>query len=228
MPRYRLFIGNPGAGKSTIANCIAERVLFKSGISFISGKTQKLDQEKHDGIIYLDTPGLSDINMRQVAANSVTKALTQNGNYQIFFVITLSAGRLRTEDLTTIWLVLENARDIKCFSIIINKLSQEEHDNLKNEDNKLMLFAPLDLMLTHHNYEVFLLLNNRVLEGAEDTISDYPELVKFATGAPLQHVDPSRVNNIPGDDDSFQKLQDSVIRKIKKFSPNQLQKPVRL
>ena len=119
--------------------------------------------------------------------------------------------------MATICIVLENAPDIKSFSIIINKLSQEENENLKCEDNKLMLFASLDLMVGHHNYTVFLLLNNGILEGAEDMISDYPELVKLATVAPWQHVDPSRVNNIPGDDNSFKKLQDSMTRKIKIF-----------
>ena len=79
MQQYRLFIGNPGAGKSTLANCIAKRVLFKSGISFGSGKTKKLDKTEHEGIEYLDTPGLADINIRQSAATAITKALKQSG-----------------------------------------------------------------------------------------------------------------------------------------------------
>ena len=85
LSQYRLFIGNPGAGKSTLANCIAERILFTSGISFGSGKTYGLDKEKHNGIMYLDTPGLADIKMRKAAASAITEALSQNGRYQIFF-----------------------------------------------------------------------------------------------------------------------------------------------
>ena len=127
MSRYRLFIGNPGAGKSTLANCIAKRVLFKTGISFGSVKTNNLSIEKHNEIIYLDTPGLADIKMGKVAASSITWKLPnifgKNGSYQIFFAVTLSEGRFRLEDLVTIWVVLLNTPGIKFVNIIINKLS---------------------------------------------------------------------------------------------------------
>ena len=78
MSRYRLFIGNPGAGKSTLANCIAGDPLFKSGISLGSGKTYKLEKGKHGGVMYLDPPGLADIKMRKAAASAITEALSQN------------------------------------------------------------------------------------------------------------------------------------------------------
>lgn len=57
--------------------------------------TFQLDIKKHkDGITYLDTPGLADIKLRQQAAEAITKALKQDGTYQVFFVITLEAGRV--------------------------------------------------------------------------------------------------------------------------------------
>ena len=227
MSKYRLFIGNPGAGKSTLANCIAERVLFKSGISFGSGKTYKLDKEKSDGIMYLDTPGFADINMRQTAASSITKALRQNGSYQIFFVVTLSAGRLRPEDLITIRLVLMNAPEIKCFSIIINKLSQHEHDYLQEDNKKLRLFEPLDLLGQRHQYKVFLLLHNHNLEDAEDVISNYPELIEFAKNTPWVNLNKSSVGDIPGDNETFKEQYDLLTKKISKSSTNQLLEPVR-
>ena len=203
MSQYRLFIGNPGAGKSTLANCIAGRVLFKSGLSFGSGKTYKLGKEKHDGIMYLDTPGLADIKMRQAAASAITEALRENGSYQIFFVMTLSAGRLRPEDLTTISLVLLNAPDISQFSVIINKLNKTEYDDLKNNDEKSRLLAPLELLGGHHKYTVFLLLQNPKLEDADNKIVNNPELVSFVRNTEWVTVVSSNVSDIPGDDDSF-------------------------
>ena len=217
MSDYRLFIGNPGAGKSTLANCIAERVLFKSGISFGSGKTYKLEKEEHSGIIYLDTPGLADIKMRKAAANAITEALRQNGRYQIFFVVTLSAGRLRPEDLATMWIVLLNAPEVTQFSIIINKLSQEEYGGLQNNNEKSRLLAPLELMCGRHKYTVLLLLHNPMLEDADDKIVDHPKLVEFLRDAPWVDVNSSNVSEIPGDDDSFKEQLDSMTKKINNF-----------
>ena len=218
MSHYRLFIGNPGARKSTLANCIAERVLFKSGISFGSGKTYKLEKEEHSGIIYLDTPGLADIKMRKAAANAITEALRQNGRYQIFFVVTLSAGRLRPEDLATMWIVLLNAPDVTQFSIIINKLSQKEYGRLQNNNEKSRLLAPLELMSGRHKYAVLLLLHNPMLEDADDTIVDYhPKLVEFVRDVPWMDVKSSNVSEIPGDDDSFKEQLDSMAKKINNF-----------
>ena len=224
----RLFVGNPGAGKSTLANCIAECVLFKSGISFGSGKTYRLDKEEHSGIMYLDTPGLADIKMRKAAASAITEALRQNGRYQIFFVVTLSAGRLRPEDLVTIWLVLLNAPDINQFSIIINKLSQKEYSHLKNNNEQSRLLAPLELMGGRQKYTVLLLLHNPKLEDADDKIVNYPELLSFASNACWVNVHPSNVSEIPGDDESFKEQLDSMTDRINNFPPNQSPLPVRI
>ena len=81
---HRLVIGNPGSGKSTLCNCIAKAVLFKSGISFGSSKTYRIDKKIKDGIMYLDTPGLADIKMREDAASAITEALRQNWRFQYF------------------------------------------------------------------------------------------------------------------------------------------------
>ena len=225
MSRYRLFIGNPGAGKSTLANCIAGDPLFKSGISLGSGKTYKLEKGKHGGVMYLDTPGLADIQMRKAAASAITEALSQNGSYQIFFVVTLSAGRLRPEDLATIWLVLLNAPNINFFSIIINKLSKREHDCLQDRDEKSRLLAPLELMSGRHEYKVFLLLNDLKLEAVDDKIVDYPKLVDFVKDAQWVNIDSSNVSEIPGDDESFNEKLNSV---AKNLSNNYLPVPVRI
>ena len=226
--QYRLFIGNPGAGKSTLADCIAERILFKSGISFGSGITYRLDKEKHNGIMYLDIPGLADIKMRKAAASAITEALSQNGSYQIFFVVTLSAGRLRPEDLATIWLVLLNAPEINQFSIIINKLSQKEYSNLQNDNENSRLLAPIELIGGCHKYTVLLLVHNPTLGDADDKIVNNPELISFVSNAHWVKVDSSNVSEIPGDDDSFKEQLDSVTERIKNCPPNQSPVPVRL
>ena len=44
--------------------------------------------------------------------------------YIFFFVVTLEAGRIRAEDMTTIKVVLESASDVKNYSLIINRIMQ--------------------------------------------------------------------------------------------------------
>ena len=131
--QHRLFIGNPGVGKSTLINCLAQKLLFKSGVSIGPGMTTQLQKEKHGGIVYMDTPGLSDVKLRKAAAEAITEALKQNGMYQIFFVVTLESGRVRSEDLTTIKIVLENAKDITQYSVIVNKLTKKVYDKVIEE-----------------------------------------------------------------------------------------------
>ena len=92
--------------------------------------TYQLDKERHNGITYLDTPGLADVKIREKAAKEITRALKLGGVYQVFFVFTLESGRVRPEDVTTIKLVLESAPDIKRFSLIINKLSTIAYNRL--------------------------------------------------------------------------------------------------
>ena len=142
--------------------------------------------------MYLDTPGLADIKLRQAAASEITEALRRNGSYQIFFVVTLSAGRLRPEDLTTMWLVLHNAPDISHF----------------------------ELLGGHHKYTVFLLLKNPKLEDADDKIINDPELVSFVRNAQCVTVVPSNVRDIPGDDNSFKEQLDSLKNEISNLSPD--------
>ena len=168
--------------------------------------------------MYLDTPGLADIKLRQAAASAITEALRRNGSHQIFFVVTLSAGQLRPEDLTTMWLVLLNALDISHFSIIINKLTKTEYDGLQNNNEKLRLLASLELLGGHHKYTVFLLLKNPKLEDADDKIVNDPELVSFVRNAQCVTVVPSNVRDIPGDDNSFKEQLDSLKNEISNLS----------
>ena len=131
--RHILFAGNPGSGKSTLLNCLmssrSSRSLgknekFKSGPSIATGLTFKLGKKTVNGVTYMDTPGLDDIDKRKQAAEAITEALKQDGSYQVVFVVTLESGRVKPADVTTIQLILKSAEQITHYGIIFNKLSK--------------------------------------------------------------------------------------------------------
>ena len=204
MEHYRLFIGNLGVGKSTLINCLAEKVLFKNGVSIGGGMTYQLEEKKHNGITFMDTPGLADIKLRKAAAQAITKALKKNGTYQIFFVVTLEAGRVRAQGLTTIRLVLENATDITSYSLIVNKLTPRLYKELLgNEGKKLrQLVAELNFRGAQnvHPPEILLLLRKDQLDDADNAFAELEGLKSFVENAPCVKVIPNHVRNIPGDD----------------------------
>ena len=122
-----LMVGNPGAGKSTLLNCLIGEVRFRSGFSVGGGLTYELQKEDIPGKgVFLDTPGLTDVVMREQAAKAISEALRQNGVYRIFFVINLDSGRVRPQDKVTIKLVTDACHAVPGFvySIIINQLSK--------------------------------------------------------------------------------------------------------
>ena len=217
-PQYRLFIGNPGVGKSTLANCIANKYLFKSGVSLGHGPTFQLDLKEHKGITYLDTPGLVDIKLREQAAKAITKALRKNGRYQIFFVITLEAGRIRPEDMATIKLVMDSTSDIKHYSIIINKLSTVVYNFLtqNNEKELTVLVTEIteQIKCTKNPPTILLLLNIMELFDAPNKFVKLDDLDKFVKEAPCITVKPDSVIDINCDSASFEKVTETPIQQI--------------
>ena len=216
--KFRLLIGNPGVGKSTLANCIAKTALFKSGVSFGKGMTYQLDESVHEGITYLDTPGLADIKMRKTAAKAITEGLKKNGTYQIFFVVTLEAARLRPTDLATIKIILKNAKEITSYSLIINKLSKRVYEFFHKNNGK-----ELKNLATELNFQVgkersppklLLLLNNAKLFDAENEFMKLDDLDEFAANAPCVTLNPNNVKDIPGDDNSFEETVTSVTEEL--------------
>ena len=176
----------------------------------------------------MDTPGLADFKMRRTAAGAITEALKQNGCFQIFFVVILTAGRLRSEDLTTIWLVLLNAPDIKSFSIIINKVSKAEYACLQSDKEKSKVLAPLEVISDRYKFDIFPFLTDEMLEDVDNKIANYPELDSFVRDASWVDIKSTNVSDIPGDDHSFKEQVALFTEKMKISHRSDLSTQVRL
>lgn len=77
-------IGNPGAGKSTLLTSLVRgKFRFPAGISIATGLTKDLLEYEHEGTTYIDTPGLSDLKLREHAASCIERALRKGGDFRV-------------------------------------------------------------------------------------------------------------------------------------------------
>jgi len=168
-----------------------------------------------NGVSYIDTPGLSDVELRKQAAEEISKALKSNGIFRIFFVCTLEAGRIRPDDQTTMSLVLESA-DVKTdqYSIIINKVNKGELNKIAAEKEKFYTLLNHGVPGTR---SVFFHMNNVDIAGEDDSKFNMTEqFAYFIENAPCIEIFPTQVKDIP--EDRFEQMKnmfESVINQLK-------------
>lgn len=197
-----VFVGNPGAGKSTLLNGLMGSLGFRSGTNIGVGLTQLLDVRTLRNTTYIDTPGLADVELREKAAAEIRKALRRGGLYRVAFVITLDNLRIKEADMTTIKLVLEAAREVTRFVIIVNQLRERELDKLASGDGlealkrKILARMPRKEEL---DVEFFLMPMLEYAEAADDVLingHDVEQLWAFLLNLPELNITPELVQEL--------------------------------
>lgn len=206
MSEFCVCLGNPGSGKSTLLNSFIGRVVFNSGFSAGSGMTFQFERYTSRGITYLDTPGLSDIEIREQAAREIEKALRSgDGHYRLVFVVTLESGRVRGDDLATIEVImnaLSSYDDLDVpYGVIINKVKPATIRRLE-DGSEMMDQIRHSLKIDSHSRPppTFLYPRKPELEDEANVLhTPSPSLVRFVNDIKPARLRPAAVDTIDTD-----------------------------
>ena len=168
MSYHRLFVGYRGVGKSTIINCIEQKVLFE--------RNHSNKEEEHNGKTYIEITFKNDTKKFRVAAERIDHLTKQNLRCQLFFVVKTKSGKIREKDWKAIRSVLQHTTNITSFNVIINKLSERDYQKLEKDDSLNSLFegdSKAQLQST------LLLRSEKCLSHAKNSLCWFEELDKF-------------------------------------------------
>eukprot|EP00906_Rhabdomonas_costata_P017068 RCo024562 len=100
--RYFVLVGNSGVGKSYLLNALQPTKVFEAREDFGSVTTE-VEQAEHDGVVYLNIPGLLESDPTNIARNKreLERAmLRRRAEYRIGFVFGLgNGGRIDRQDI---------------------------------------------------------------------------------------------------------------------------------
>jgi GTP-binding protein EngB required for normal cell division len=223
LPTSYIFLGNPGTGKSTLCNSLMGSSEFKAGISFGSGLTTALQLTRLPGAgdrWVGDSPGLADPDIRERAAQEITKLLKSGeGEYKIMFVVTLQAGRVNPEDNVTMKLVLDaigqpNGQAPR-YGIIVNKLSKVLRGRLNDPTGIEYQRVLATLNVGRDNPTPYILFYPQLeqLEDGENIVhAPQPELLMFLRLLPSVHLEPRDVQDVAPSE--YDKLKEDFKRQF--------------
>jgi len=218
-------IGNPGAGKSTVLNSLAQEHLFDSGISIGQGLTDNLYKKKVGNVEYHDTPGIADDTFRKIAGAALSNVFSNGGRMKLIFFVTQQTGRLRAEDSASMKLILDSVPEIKNhYGIIVNKIPDEVYkefeDEEKIEEFMAKVFYGMDDSSKHSN--ILFVRRNKELACAKNIVleTDYihEELEEFIEKLPFAYLTPNPGLNIPVD--RFEEIMEKVEKMKREITEN--------
>ena len=178
MSHYRLFIGYPCVGKSTIINCLEQRILFKSGSTYKDDLKDHLQKIDHKGTTYVEICFKNGTEWITEVAQRINNVIKQRIKYQIFFVVETKNQKIREKDLNAIQLVLQNTENISYY-LIINKLPIPVYEKIRKDDKlgDKLIFPDGKKMKPA---SAFLLQHEKFLDDAEDKFMKLKGLENFA------------------------------------------------
>ena len=168
MSYHRLFVGCRGVGKSTIINCIEQKVLFE--------RNHSSKEEEYNGKTYIEITFKNDTKKIRMEAERIDQLPKQNLRYQLFFVVKTKSGKIREKDLKAIQSVLQHTTNITSFNVIINKLSERDYQKLEKDDSLNSLFQGDNKAQLQ---STLLLRSEKCLSHAKNSLYKFEELDKF-------------------------------------------------
>jgi len=145
------------------------------------------------GRFYTDTPGISDVEIKERAINELNATLSKGGKIAIVFVITLESGRIRGGDVESLVPVMKALGELK-YALIINKLELDVIDILEKDNNQLKLLKErIKKSFGGRKFTLFLNQYNSGLASSPNKLWMTPDLKNFINSLPINNVDQKQV-----------------------------------
>ncbi|OWZ24254.1 hypothetical protein PHMEG_000733 [Phytophthora megakarya] len=215
-----LFMGNPGTGKSTLVNCLVGSAIFNAGLSYGGGLTKNFQARTHENVRYMDTPGLADRNIQELAASAITEALQQSGTYKLFFMVRLENGRVVSDDLATIEIVLSSI-DLEeiPFGVIVNNVKKRQYTKMTEKGADYVKVVTLINSIKHTTPHITFVPVMEDLDEVDNAVAELPgeveSFIRFESPTvqiPPQTVKPIKIEDFKKLSESLRDVQEQLLR----------------